>query len=105
MRSSVIYPLSTTKRQAEEILERWHIRQCFNVEIIRENGFSKASVRKNHQAIEKARKRFGKTILYTNRETLSAGEIIGIYLDRYIIEDAFRITKSDHFVKMAPALS
>ena len=91
------------KKQAEEILERWHIRQFFNVEIIREEGFFKASVRKNHQAIEKAKKRFGKTILYTNRETLSAGEIIGIYLDRYIIEDAFRITKSDHFVKMDPA--
>ena len=91
------------KRQAEEILERWHIRQFFNVEIIMEKGFFKASVRKNHQAIEKAKKRFGKTILYTNRETLSAGEIIGIYLDRYIIEDAFRITKSDHFVKMDPA--
>jgi transposase len=91
------------KRQAEEILERWHVRQFFNVEIIREKGFFKASVRKNHQAIEKAKKRFGKTILYTNRETLSAGEIIGIYLDRYIIEDASRITKSDHFVKMDPA--
>ncbi len=91
------------RRQAEEILERWHVRQFFNVEINSRDGYFKASVRKNHRAIEKAKKRFGKTILYTNRETLSAAEIIGIYLDRYIIEDAFRITKSDHFVKMDPA--
>jgi len=91
------------RRQAEEILDHWHVRPLFGVEIIRTEGFFKASVRKNHAAIEKAMRRFGKTILFTNRETLSAGEIVKIYLDRYIIEDVFRITKSDHFVKMDPA--
>lgn len=91
------------RRQAEEILDHWHVRPLFDVEIIRTEGFFKARVRKNHAAIEKAMRRFGKTILFTNRETLSAGEIVKIYLDRYIIEDVFRITKSDHFVKMDPA--
>jgi transposase len=28
--------------------------------------------------------------------------VIDIYLDRYIVEDAFRITKSDRWVKMDP---
>jgi len=90
-------------RQAEEILDQWHVRAYYSVEIIRDNGYFKASVRKNHAAIEKAKKRFGKTILFTNRETLTAREIIKLYRDRNIIEDAFRITKSDHFVKMDPA--
>ncbi|TAN44399.1 MAG: IS1634 family transposase [Nitrospirae bacterium] len=90
-------------RQAEEILEHWHVRACYSVEIINDNGYFKASVRKNQAAIEKAKKRFGKTILFTNRETLSTAEIVKLYRDRYIVEDAFRITKSDHFVKMDPA--
>jgi transposase len=90
-------------RQAEEILDHWHVRAYYTVEIVRDNGYFKASVRKNHAAIEKAKKRFGKTILFSNRETLTVAEIIKLYLDRHIIEDAFRITKSDHFVKMDPA--
>jgi transposase len=91
------------RRQAEEILDRWHIRPLFAIEIIRSEEYFKASIRKDHSAIEKAVKRFGKTILFTNRETLSAEEIVKFYRDRYIIESAFRITKSDHFVKMDPA--
>jgi transposase len=91
------------RRQAEEILDRWHVRPYYTVEIVKEEGYFRASVRKNHAAIEKAKKRFGKTILFTNRETLAAAEIIKLYRDRSVIEDAFRITKSDHFVKMDPA--
>ena len=90
-------------RQAEDILDYWHVRPYFTVEIIRDDGYFRASVRKNHAAIEKAKKRFGKTIVFTNRQTLSAAEIVKLYRDRNIIEDAFRITKSDHFVKMDPA--
>lgn len=90
-------------RQAEEILDRWHIRPFFDIEIISSGEYFKASVRKNHPAIEKAVKRFGKTILFTNRETLSSEEIVKVYRDRYIIENVFRITKSDQFVKMDPA--
>lgn len=91
------------RKQAEEIMDRWHIRPLFDIEIIRSEDYFKASIRKNHAAIEKAMRRFGKTILFTNRETLSAGEIVKLYRDRYIVEETFRITKSDHFVKMDPA--
>jgi len=90
-------------RQAEDILDHWHVRPYYTVEIVKDGGYSRASVRKNHQAIEKAKKRFGKTILFTNRETLSVAEVVRLYRDRSIVEDAFRITKSDHFVKMDPA--
>ncbi|HSW61719.1 MAG TPA: hypothetical protein VLH56_00130 [Dissulfurispiraceae bacterium] len=73
-------------RQAEEILDRWHVKACYTVEIIKDEGYFKASVRKNHAAIEKAKKRFGKTILFTNREALTAGEIVKLYHDRHIVE-------------------
>lgn len=91
------------RKQAEEIMDRWHIRPLFDIEIIRSDDYFKASIRKNHSAIEKAMRRFGKTILFTDRETLTAGEIVKLYRDRYIVEETFRITKSDHFVKMDPA--
>lgn len=91
------------RKQAEEIMDRWHIRPLFDIEIIRSEDYFKASIRKNHCAIEKAMRRFGKTILFTDRETLTAGEIVKLYRDRYIVEETFRITKSDHFVKMDPA--
>ena len=91
------------RRQAEEILDHWHVRGYYTVEIVKDNGYFRASVRRNHAALDKAKKRFGKTVLFSNRETLSAAEIIKLYLDRYIVEDAFKITKSDHFVKMDPA--
>lgn len=90
-------------RQAEDILDHWHVRPFYTVEIIKDDGYFRASVRKNHAAIEKAKKRFGKTILFTNRETIPAAEIVKLYRQRSIVEDAFRITKSDHFVKMDPA--
>ena len=90
-------------RQAEEILDHWHVRAFYTVDIMKDEGYFRASVRKNHAAIEKAKNRFGKTVLFSNRETLSVAEIIKLYLDRHIVEDAFRITKSDHFVKMDPA--
>lgn len=90
-------------RQAEDILDHWHVRPFYTIEIVKDNGYFRASVRKNHAAIEKAKRRFGKTILFTNRQTLPAEEIVKLYRDRNIVEDAFRITKSDHFVKMDPA--
>lgn len=90
-------------RQAEDILDHWHVRPFYTIEIVKDNGYFRASVRKNHAAIEKAKKRFGKTILFTNRETLPVEDIVKLYRDRNIIEDSFRITKSDHFVKMDPA--
>jgi len=43
----------------------------------------RVSARKNFPAIEDLKTRFGKQILFTNRETLSAAEIVKIYLDRF----------------------
>jgi transposase len=94
--------IDSIKRQAGDITDRYHVTGLLDVEIQEEEKSFKVSARKNFPAIEEAKTRFGKQILFTDRESLTAGEVIDIYLDRYIIEDAFRITKSDKWVKMDP---
>ena len=94
--------MESIKRQAEDITERYHVTGLLDIDILEEGNRFKVSARKNFPAIEEAKTRFGKQILFTDRESLTVGEVIDIYLDRYIVEDAFRITKSDRWVKMDP---
>lgn len=94
--------MDSMQRQALEITDRYHVTGLLDIDILEEENRFKVSARKNFPAIEEAKTRFGKQILFTDRESLTAGEIIDIYLDRYIVEDAFRITKSDRWVKMDP---
>jgi len=94
--------MDSMQRQALEITDRYHVTGLLDIDILEEENRFKVSARKNFPAIEEAKTRFGKQILFTDRESLHPGEVIDIYLDRYIIEDAFRITKSDRWVKMDP---
>ncbi|MEN6509421.1 MAG: hypothetical protein ABFD63_11680, partial [Smithella sp.] len=94
--------MDSIKRQALEITDRYHVTGLLDIDIEEEENRFKVSARKNFPAIEEAKTRFGKQILFTDRESLHPGEVIDIYLDRYIVEDAFRITKSDRWVKMDP---
>ena len=94
--------MDSMQRQALDITDRYHVTGLLDIDIEEEENRFKVSARKNFPAIEEAKTRFGKQILFTDRESLTAGEIIDIYLDRYIVEDAFRITKSDRWVKMDP---
>ena len=94
--------MESIKRQADDITERYHVTGLLDIDILEEGNRFKVSARKNFPAIEEAKTRFGKQILFTDRESLTVGEVIDIYLDRYIVEDAFRITKSDRWVKMDP---
>lgn len=94
--------MDSMQRQALDITDRYHVTGLLDIDILEEESRFKVGARKNFPAIEEAKTRFGKQILFTDRESLTAGEIIDIYLDRYIVEDAFRITKSDRWVKMDP---
>ena len=94
--------MDSMQRQALDITDRYHVTGLLDIDIEEEENRFKVSARKNFPAIEEAKTRFGKQILFTDRESLTAGEIIDIYLDRYIVEDAFRITKSGRWVKMDP---
>ena len=91
------------RKMAQEILDRYHVSGLLDIEVTEETAGYRVSAQKNFPAIEEARSRFGKQILFTDRETLSRGEIVKTYLDRAIVEGAFRITKSDAWVKWDPA--
>jgi transposase len=67
-----------------------------------EDGY-RVSARQDLVAIEDAKTRFGKHILFTDRETISARDVIQFYRDRNTVEDTFRISKSDKWGKMDPA--
>lgn len=91
------------RKTAQEIVDRYHVGGLLCVDVIEEETGYRVGARKNFPAIEEAKSRFGKQVLFTNRETLKRGEIVKIYLDRAIVEGAFRITKSDSWVKWGPA--
>jgi len=90
-------------RHARDITDRYHVTGLLDIDIQEEDKRFKVSARKNVPAIAEAQTRFGKQILFSDRESLTTGEVIDIYRDRSIVEDAFRITKSDQWVKMDPA--
>lgn len=95
--------IDSIHRNAQEILQRYHVAGLVEIEVEEnENGY-KVSARKNFLAVEDTKTRFGKHILFTNRETLTIQEIIQAYRDRYVVEECFKITKSDHWVKWDPA--
>jgi transposase len=95
--------LESIERAGREITDRYHVTGLIELEVEEAESGYRVSSRKNFPAIDDAKTRFGKQIIFSNRETVSAGELAAIYRDRAIVEDAFRITKSDAWVKMDPA--
>ena len=95
--------LESIERAGREITDRYHVTGLLELEVEEADEGYKVSARKNFPAIEDQKTRFGKQILFSNRETVTAGELASIYRDRAIVEDVFRITKSDTWVKMDPA--
>jgi transposase len=95
--------LESIERAGREITDRYHVTGLLELDVEEADEGYKVSARKSLTAIEDAKTRFGKQIIFSNRETVTAGELVGIYRNRSIVEDAFRITKSDAWVKMDPA--
>lgn len=91
------------RKTAQEIVERYHVGGLVGIDVTEEESGYRVSARKNFPAIEEAKSRFGKLVLFSNRESVSRAEIIKIYQDRAIVESAFRVTKSDDWVKWGPA--
>lgn len=95
--------LESIERQADDILQHHHVQGLLKIDVEEnDNGF-KVSARKDLPAIEDAKTRLGKQVIFSNRETLTIAEIIVAYRHRAVVEDVFRITKSDRWVKMDPA--
>lgn len=58
--------------------------------------------RKNTKEIENAKKLFGKSIIATDNHSWSTDEIVQLSLDRYIIENEFRASKSKEHIRLNP---
>ena len=66
------------------------------------NGQLSLSFRKNHYRLTRHIEKFGKNILITDRTDWSTDAIVQAALDRYVVEEAFRQSKDDDLVAMAP---
>jgi len=95
--------LESIERAGREITDRYHVKGLLEIEVEEADEGYRVSARKNFLAIEDAKTRFGKQVIFSNRETVTAGKLVAIYRDRAVVEDASRITKSDAWVKMDPA--
>lgn len=60
------------------------------------------SVEPNKRAIKKAERRFGKTIIFCDREDLSTAEIVATYHGKNVIEDNFRYLKDRSYLRFEP---
>jgi transposase len=74
----------------------------FDVAFEQKNGNLTMRVQKNFYRISKHIEKFGKNILVTDRADWSTEDIVRASLDRYVVEEAFRQSKNDDLVSIAP---
>ena len=74
----------------------------YTVEVSDIDGKLKMNFRKNHYRIGRYIDRFGKNILVTDIVDWSTDEIVQASLDRWTVEDGFRLTKDESQVAMRP---
>ena len=63
--------IDSIKRQAGDIADHYHVTGLLDIDIQEEANRFKVSARKNFPAIEEAKTRFGKQVLFTDRESLT----------------------------------
>ena len=76
--------------------------ELFELDFTQKNARLTMSFRKNFYRIGRYIEKFGKNILVTDREEWSTEDIIMAALDRYVVEEAFRQSKNDDLVSIAP---
>lgn len=74
----------------------------FDLDFMPKNSKLTMSFRKNFYRIGRHIEKFGKNILVTDREEWSTEDIVCAALDRYMVEEAFRQSKNDDLVSVAP---
>lgn len=97
-------------RKAEQVESRYKERcsqlhlppELYRVEFYKTNKQLKMNFRKNHYRISRHIDRFGKNILITDRNDWSTDDIVKASLDRYVVEDGFRLSKDDHLISTTP---
>jgi len=94
--------LQSVEKKVAEILAESHIAPVFDVQVARENGCFRMSIRTESSTIRDYRDRFGKNIIFTDRVDWATEEIVRAYRDRFKVEQAFRWTKDPMLVRWQP---
>ncbi len=94
---------SSVMRRYEERCTDLHLPlNLYKMEVSNIEGRLHVNFRKNHYRIGRYISRFGKNILITDLENWSTDEIVQASLDRWVVEDGFRLTKDEDQVCMRP---
>ncbi len=97
-------------RNSEAVRERY-LRLCehlhvpsdlYDIEFLKTGGELSMSFRKNVPRVERKRAMFGKNIIITDNTDWTTSEIVQASLDRWQVEDRFRLSKDDDLVAMRP---
>ncbi len=94
--------LSILNRYRERCTELHLSPDLYKVEVSCIEGNLQLNFRKNHYKIGKYIDRFGKNIFITDIEDWSTDEIVQASLDRWAVEDGFRLTKDEAQICMRP---
>jgi transposase len=93
----------TVLERYAKLCEELHMpHDLYDLRLERQNGQLSLSFRKNHYRIGRHIEKLGKNILISDRTDWSTDEIVRAALDRYKVEEAFRQSKNDDLVSMAP---
>ena len=91
------------KERYLKLCEHLHVpSDLHDIEFSQEGGKLSMSFRKNVLRVERKRAMFGKNIIITDNMDWTTSEIVEASLDRWQVEDQFRLSKDDDIVSMRP---
>jgi transposase len=91
------------KERYLKLCEHLHVSSdLHDVEFSQTGGKLSMSFRKNVLRVEQKRAMFGKNIIITDNVDWTTSEIVEASLDRWQVEDQFRLSKDDDIVSMRP---
>jgi len=91
------------KERYQRLCERLHIStDFFSIELTGTRGELVMNFKKNVYAVDKIKLRFGKNIIITDNNDWSTTQIVEANLDRWQVENSFRMSKDDNLVGVNP---
>ena len=94
---------SVVLKRYKDICSDLHIpSDLYKVELYRYESRLRMNFRKNHYRIGRYIDRFGKNILITDITAWTTDEIVQASLDRWAVEDGFRLTKDEAQIALRP---
>jgi transposase len=94
---------NTIRERYLRLCEHLHVRSdLFSLEFIDGNTGLAMSFKKNVYRVQQQRARMGKTIIITDNTDWTTAEIVTTSLDRWQVEDRFRLSKDTDLVGVQP---